>query len=109
MITAILSVLSVILGGGAVAAFFKWLTDRKGSTVDGWQKLYASYDQRLDKLHQQFGAMEQELKQVKSALDREEKRSDAAIGYIRLLRRWIGERYPGEEVPEVPDVLRHDI
>lgn len=107
MITAIVAVVAAV-GGGAVAAFFKWLSERKTS-ADGWTKLYAAYDDRLDSLNREFGAIRQELEQVKEALDREEKRSDAAIGYIRALRRWIGERYPGEDVPPVPESLRHDV
>lgn len=108
MITAIVAVVSAV-GGGAIAAFFKWLTDRKPVQADVWQKLYNSYSERLDRLQREVGGLDAQVKDLKVALDREEKRSDAAIGYIRVLRRWIGERYPGEDVPQVPGSLRNDV
>lgn len=122
MLIALIGVVSAAVGGAATAGF-KYLVDRKtvsaevknveaearNREADVWKKVFESYSTRLDDLQKEMGSVKTEVAVLKAALDREEKRSDAAISYIRILRRWIGERYPHEDVPQVPDSLRNDV
>lgn len=111
MLTAVVSIVSAVAGGGAVAAFFKWLTDRKvavaevkSTEADVWQKVLESYSLRIDQLQQDVGAMRADISQLKEALDREEHRVEALAVYARELRSDL--RAADLDVRPVPDSLR---
>lgn len=106
--TVIVAIVAAV-GGGAVSAIFRWLTDRKVAATDNWSKLAESYSRQLADMAASYGALDERLQRIESELDAETRRSNAAVSYIRQLLRWIGEMMPGESPPSVPDALRSDV
>lgn len=95
--------------GVIVGAAFKAWTDRGVNQTDSWAKLAESYSRQIADMAKSYGEIEARLDRVEVALDREEKRSNDAIRYICLLRKWIYEKYPGSDLPEVPESIRDDV
>lgn len=104
VIVAIVALLSAAIGAG-----FKAWTDRGVNQTDSWAKLAESYSRQIADMAKSYGEIEARLDRVEVALDREEKRSNDAIRYICLLRKWIYEKYPGSDLPEVPESIRDDV
>lgn len=107
--TIAVAVISAIGGGGLIGAILTYFGKRGETKVDNWSQLAAAYSRQIADMATTYGALEARLSRVESDLDSEQKRSNAAIGYIRVLRRWIAERYPDDVLPDVPDTLRNDV
>lgn len=108
MIIAV-AVISALGGGGLIGAVLTYFGKRGETKVDNWSELAAAYSRQIADMASTYGALEARMSRVEADLDSEQKRSNAAIGYIRVLRRWICERYPDEDLPDVPDALRNDV
>lgn len=101
----IVAIIAAVGGGG----IFKVISDWRTGKTDNWSKLAEAYSRQMADMAATYGSLEARLERVESDLDVERQRSNAAVGYIRVLRRWIMDKYPGEEIPEVPDKLRNDV
>lgn len=109
--TNLYGLLSIIVAA-AIGFGGHWLANRSqkqaNSTAD-WLSYTNQLQEDVTGLRSQVNDMSVRLDRLESALAAEERRSFAAITYIRRLLRWIGETFPDDQPPAPPDLLKDDL
>lgn len=79
------------------------------SLVERLQAEVSRQDDRIRLLEAHRHDDDARINGLEKALNVEERRSYAAIRYIRSLFTWISSQLPGVDPPEIPQILREDL
>ena len=120
-ITPVTAVLTLLLGGGGVAAIMKARYDRSlgiatqemsedDALAARWEKIIEAQTKSLvDPLRVRLGEVETAQKQCAADLLAAERRYRSALTYIRMLTAWIRGRMTDADPPAPPADIAGDI
>lgn len=97
----------------ALAAWFGhlWMrrSSRESNTTADWAAFVEANNRQMDALRRDVDRLSTRVDDLDKKLRAEQRISRAAVGFIRVLLRWIEEHLPGQTPPQVPEILKEEL